>query len=322
MFELTNSRILITGGAGFIGSHITDYLLMENISEIILLDNFIRGSRENISAALDSGKIRLIEGDIRDKSLLSKLLEGVDYCFHMAALRITQCAENPQEAQDVMLNGTFNLAQACLHHKVKKTILASSASVYGHASVFPTSEQHPPYNNYTFYGAAKMANELVFRSFYEMYGFQYNAMRYFNVYGPRMDIYGKYTEVLIKWYHLIKQGKQPIIFGSGEQTMDFVYVEDLAQANIISLKADVVDEVYNVGSGVETSLKELCHSLLEVMESDIEPKYVSVPAERKKVEVKRRLADTKKIKQIGFRITHDLKDGLKKLVAWLEKTNT
>ena len=147
-----------------------------------------------------------------------------------------------------------------------------------------------------------MANELVFRSFYEMYGFQYNAMRYFNVYGPRMDIYGKYTEVLIKWYHLIKQGKQPIIFGSGEQTMDFVYVEDLAQANIISLKADVVDEVYNVGSGVETSLKELCYSLLEVMESDIEPKYVSVPAERKKVEVKRRLADTKKLKQKGLGI--------------------
>ena len=165
-----------------------------------------------------------------------------------------------------------------------------------------------------------MANELIFRSFYEMYGFQYNAMRYFNIYGPRMDTHGKYTEVLIKWYHLIKQGKRPVLFGDGEQTMDFVYIEDIAQANIIALKTNAVDEVYNVGSEVETSLKELCNTLLEVMGADIEPEYVSIPIDRKKVEVRRRLANTKKIKQIGFRITHNLKDGLKKLVAWLDKT--
>jgi UDP-glucose 4-epimerase len=238
----------------------------------------------------------------------------------MAALRITQCAENPREAKDVMINGTYNLIEACRHHKVKKTILASSASIYGQASHFPTSEEHPPYNNYTFYGAAKMANELIFRSFHEMYGFQYNAMRYFNIYGPRMDTHGKYTEVLIKWYHLIKQGKRPVLFGDGEQTMDFVYIEDIAQANIIALKTNAVDEVYNVGSEVETSLKELCNTLLEVMGADIEPEYVSIPIDRKKVEVRRRLANTKKIKQIGFRITHNLKDGLKKLVAWLDKT--
>jgi UDP-glucose 4-epimerase len=320
MFDLTNSRILITGGAGFVGSHITDQLLRENVAEIILLDNFVRGSKGNISGALESGKTRLIEGDIRDKELLGNLLEGIDYCFHMAALRITQCSENPREAKDVMINGTYNLIEACRHHKVKKTILASSASIYGQASSFPTSEEHPPYNNYTFYGAAKMANELIFRSFYEMYGFKYNAMRYFNIYGPRMDTYGKYTEVLIKWYHLIKQGKRPVLFGDGEQTMDFVYIEDIAQANIIAMKADSVDEVYNVGSEVETSLKELCYSLLEVMEVDIEPEYVSIPIDRKKVEVRRRLADTTKIKQIGFRITHSLKEGLKKLVTWLDKT--
>jgi UDP-glucose 4-epimerase len=320
MADLTNSRILITGGAGFVGSHIADQLLRENVGEIILLDNFVRGSKGNISEALKSGKTRLIEGDIRDEDLLDKLLKGTDYCFHMAALRITQCAENPREAKDVMINGTYNLIEACRHHKVKKTILASSASIYGQASHFPTSEEHPPYNNYTFYGAAKMANELIFRSFHEMYGFQYNAMRYFNIYGPRMDTYGKYTEVLIKWYHLIKQGKRPVLFGDGEQTMDFVYIEDIAQANIIAMKTNAVDEVYNVGSEVETSLKELCNTLLEVMGTDIEPEYVSIPIDRKKVEVRRRLADTKKIKQIGFRITHNLKDGLKKLVAWLDKT--
>ena len=320
MADLTNSRILITGGAGFVGSHIADQLLRENVGEIILLDNFVRGSKGNISEALESGKTRLIEGDIRDEDLLDNLLKGIDYCFHMAALRITQCAENPREAKDVMINGTYNLIEACKHHKVKKTILASSASIYGQASHFPTSEEHPPYNNYTFYGAAKMANELIFRSFHEMYGFQYNAMRYFNIYGPRMDTHGKYTEVLIKWYHLIKQGKRPVLFGDGEQTMDFVYIEDIAQANIIALKTNAVDEVYNVGSEVETSLKELCNTLLEVMGADIEPEYVSIPIDRKKVEVRRRLANTKKIKQIGFRITHNLKDGLKKLVAWLDKT--
>ncbi len=321
MFDLTNSRVLITGGAGFVGSHITDCLLKEKVSEVILLDNFTRGSRDNLEEALKSKKVRLVEGDIRDRDLLENLFAGVDYCFHMAALRITQCAEKPSEAKDVMLNGTYNLAEACIRHKVKKTILASSASVYGQASHFPTSENHPPYNNYTFYGAAKMANELMFRSFHEMYGYRYNALRFFNIYGPRMDTYGKYTEVLIKWYRLIREGKRPVLFGDGGQTMDFVYVEDIANANILAMKTDAVDEVYNVGSEVETSLKELCHSLLEVMESKIEPEYIAMPLDRKKVEVRRRLADTKKIKSIGFRTTHDLKDGLKKLVSWLDIQN-
>jgi UDP-glucose 4-epimerase len=151
-----------------------------------------------------------------------------------------------------------------------------------------------------------------------MYGFQYNALRFFNIYGPRMDTYGKYTEVLIKWYRLIKEGKRPVLFGDGGQTMDFVYIEDIAQANILAMKTDAVDEVYNVGSEIETSLKELCHALLEVMKADIEPEYILIPSDRKKVEVRRRLADTKKIKKVGFRITHGLKDGLKKLVSWLD----
>ena len=319
MSELTNSRVLITGGAGFVGSHITDYLLKENVSEVILLDNFVRGRKENILEPLKSKKTRLVEGDIRDTNLLDTLFKGIDYCFHMAALRITQCAEDPREAKEVMLDGTYNLVEACIRHRVKKTILASSASIYGQASYFPTPEEHPPYNNYTFYGAAKMANELIFRSFYEMYGFQYNALRFFNIYGPRMDTYGKYTEVLIKWYHLIRSGKRPVLFGDGDQTMDFIYVEDIANANILAMKTNSVDQVFNVGSEVETSLKELCHTLLDVMGSDIKPKYISIPVERKKVEVRRRLSDTKKIKSIGFQVTHNLKDGLKKLVSWLDK---
>lgn len=320
MNDLTNSRILITGGAGFVGSHIADQLLKENIEKIVILDNMIRGSKENIEKALKSGKVTFVEGDIRDIKLLNHLFEGIDYCFHMAALRITRCAENPREGLEVMLNGTFNVIEACVKHNVKKLVAASSASVYGTADSFPTKESHHPYNNHTFYGAAKMANELMYRSFKDMYDMDYAAMRYFNIYGPRMDREGKYTEVLIRWYYLIKQGKQPLIFGDGKQTMDFIFVEDIARANILAMKSDATDQVFNVASGVETTLEELCFSLLKAMESDIEPKYVPLPEERKKVEVRRRLAETTKAqKMIGFDAKISLQDGLKRLVNWLDE---
>ena len=228
MHKIAGSKFLITGGAGFVGSFIADQLLDEGAERITILDNLIRGSRENVAAALSSGKVDLVEGDIRDLTLLNELLDPVDYCFHMAALRITQCAAEPREALEIMYDGTFNVLEACIQHKVKKTVLASSASIYGEAEDFPTKEEHHPYNNYTLYGAAKMANELMCRSFTQMYDFNYNALRYFNIYGPRMDVYGKYTEVLVRWYHLIKEGKPPLIFGGGKQTMDFIYIEEVA----------------------------------------------------------------------------------------------
>ena len=319
MHDLKNTKIVITGGAGFVGSWITDQLLREKVKEVVIIDNLSRGSKNNIHEALQSGKVNFIEGDILDGPLLNKALDQADYCFHLAAYRITQCAAQPRMALKVMVEGTFNVLEACVEARVKKLLLASTASIYGQADIFPTVETHHPYNNYTFYGAAKMSNELMCRSFGNMYGLHYNAVRYFNIYGPRMDTYGKYTEVIIRWYHLIKEGQSPLIFGDGKQTMDFVYIEDIARASILAMKSDQHNEAFNIASGVETSLEELCQALLEVMGSDLKPIYKPLPAERKNVEVLRRLADVSKAKKmIGFQAQVNLKDGLRELVQWLD----
>ena len=321
MNDLNGSRILITGGAGFVGSHIADQLIAhDGVREVILFDNLLRGSRRNVEDALRSGRARLVEGDIRNRALLDEHLAGVDYVFHMAALRITRCAENPREALEVMYDGAFNVVEACVRHKVKKLVAASSASVYGTADLFPTREDHHPYNNRTLYGAAKMANELMYRAFNDMYGLPYVAMRYFNVYGPRMDTEGKYTEVLIRWYGLVKEGRPPLIFGEGDQTMDFVDVDDVARANILAMKAPVSDEVFNVASQRETSLRQLCDAFLRTMGSKLVPTHVPLPAERKAVEVRRRLAETRKARELlNFETRIDLEAGLCRLVRWLDE---
>jgi UDP-glucose 4-epimerase len=196
---MKNARVLITGGAGLIGSHIADLLVQEDVAEIRIIDNFVRGRMENLASAMPSGKVRVIEGDIRDTGLLKEAMDGVDVLFHQAAIRITQCAEEPRLALEVLVDGTFNVLEAAVNAKVRKVVAASSASVYGMAEVFPTDEKHHPYGNRTLYGAAKVFNEGLLRSFNDMYGLDYVALRYFNVYGPRMDVYGAYTEVLIRW---------------------------------------------------------------------------------------------------------------------------
>jgi UDP-glucose 4-epimerase len=322
MNEIRDKKVLITGGAGFIGSFIADQLIAEDVGQVVILDNFVRGSRENISRALSSGRAALVEGDITDRDLLDYLFQDVDYCFHMAAHRINHCVAEPRLALEVMFDGTFNVIEACVNHNVKKIVAASSASIYGTADTFPTMEDHHPYNNHTLYGVAKVANEGMLRAFHDMNGLKYNAMRYFNVYGPRMDVNGRYTEVLIRWYTMIKEKKAPVIYGDGKQTMDFVYVEDVARANLLALKTDVNDEVFNVGYGVETSLKGLCEALLDAIGSDLRPQYVSVPEERKKVEVARRLADTRKSRELlGFSAKISLREGLKNLLNWLDSRN-
>lgn len=311
---MRNRRVLITGGAGLIGSHIADQLVERDVREIVVLDNFIRGRRENLAGALASGRVTIIEGDIRDSKLLAKAMEGVDLVFHQAGLRITQCAENPRLALEVLVDGTFNVAEAAVKAKVRRMVAASSASVYGMADEFPTAESHHPYHNRTFYGAAKTFNEALLRSFYEMYGLSYVALRYFNVYGPRMDVYGVYTEVLIRWMERIAEGKGPLIFGDGQQTMDFIFAEDIARANISAAESGVSDEVFNVASGTETSLNDLAHLLLRVMGSNAAPEY---GPERKVNPVPRRLADVSKAKQLlGFQTVVSIEEGLRRLVGW------
>jgi UDP-glucose 4-epimerase len=314
---MQNKRILITGGAGLVGSHIADLLLKEGVSEIIVLDNFTRGCRDNLASTQANGPLVIVEGDIRDRQLLTDIMQDVDIVFHQAAIRITQCAEEPRLALEVLADGTFNVLEAAVKAGVKKIVAASSASIYGMAENFPTTESHHPYNNRTLYGAAKTFNEGLFRSFYEMYGLNYLGLRYFNVYGPRMDIYGVYTEILIRWMERIIAGQPPLIFGNGEQTMDFVYIEDIARANILAAKADITDEVFNIASGVETSLNDLAHILLKVMGSDLQPEY---KPERKVNPVQRRLADVSKAKQLlNFEAQVSLEEGLSRLVTWWHK---
>ena len=312
--EIQGTRSLVTGGAGTIGSHVVDELIRGGAAEVVVLDNFVRGRTENLAWALENGTVRVVEGDIRDQKLVRELTAGQDLVFHLAAIRITQCAEEPRLANEVLVDGTFNVVEAAAAEGVKKLIASSSASVYGLAEEFPTTERHHPYNNDTFYGAAKAFNEAMLRSFHSMYGLDYVALRYFNVYGPRMDIYGLYTEVLIRWMERIESGTPPLILGDGLQTMDFIHVADIARANILAARADVTDDVFNVASGTETSLKELAQALSDAMKSDLAPEHGPARAVNG---VTRRLASTSAAaEKLGFRAEIGLHEGLEGLVDW------
>jgi UDP-glucose 4-epimerase len=312
--NLRNARVLVTGGAGLIGSHIVDRLLTESPAEIVVLDNFVRGRHDNIANAVQSGRVTVVEGDIRDRALVADAMKGIDVVFHQAAIRITQCAEEPALAMDVLVNGTFIILDVARQAGVRKVVAASSASVYGLADRFPTDEQHHPYNNRTLYGAAKAFNEGLMRSFNEQYGLEYVALRYFNVYGPRMDMHGAYTEVFIRWMENIEAGRPPMIFGDGTQTMDFIYADDIARANILAARAPVSDAVYNIASGTEFSLNECAEMLLHVMKSPLKVEY----GEARKVNgVTRRLASTWRAEQeIGFQAVVPFEMGLSRLVDW------
>jgi UDP-glucose 4-epimerase len=317
--RIEGQRILVTGGAGTIGSAIVDLLVDAGAAEVIVLDNFVRGRRENLAGAAERAGDRLtvVEGDINDPRLVGELTAGIDVLFHLAAIRITQCAQEPRLALETLVDGTFTVLEAAAAAEVAKVIASSSASVYGLAEVFPTDERHHPYNNDTFYGAAKEFNEGMLRSFHAMYGLDYVALRYFNVYGPRMDTYGRYTEVFIRWMEKISQGQPPVIFGDGTETMDFVHVHDIARANLLAARADVTNSVYNIASATETSLRGLADELLAAMGSDLVPEHG--PARTTGGGVSRRLADiSAAARDLGWKPEITLADGLRGLVRWWE----
>ncbi|TFC92809.1 NAD-dependent epimerase/dehydratase family protein [Cryobacterium sp. TMT4-31] len=314
MSALVGATVLVTGGAGTIGSAIVDQLLDAGAAHIDVLDNLVRGRRDNLAGALASGRVTLVEGDLRDRDLVHDIVAGKDLVFHEAALRITQCAEDPRLALEVLVDGTFNVFEAAADRGIEKLITASSASVYGLAEHFPTSERHHHHNNDTFYGAAKSFNEGMLRSFRAMRGLDFVALRYFNVYGPRMDVHGLYTEVLVRWMERIIDGKAPLIFGDGRQTMDFVFTADIARANLLAATSDSRDGVYNIASGVETSLLELAEHLLRAMDSTLPVEH---GPDRAVNGVARRLADVSAARRdLGFEARVGLDQGLRELVAW------
>lgn len=311
-------KVVVTGGAGLIGSHIVDLLVagreLGTYGDIVVFDNLTRGGMANLADARARGPIEIVQGDVRDAAAVGRVIDGADLVFHLAAIRITHCAEDPRLAHDVLGTGTFNVVDAAARAKVEKLIASSSASVYGLADTFPTSETQHPYNNRTLYGALKTYNEGLLRSYSDMFGLRYVALRYFNVYGPRMDAVGVYTEVLIRWMNRIAAGEPPMIFGDGTQTMDFVHVADIARANILAAHADVDDQVFNVASGVETSLNDLATTLMYVMGGDSQIEY---GPERSVNAVPRRLADIERARMmLDFVAEVGLEDGLRGLVDW------
>jgi UDP-glucose 4-epimerase len=317
MNDLAGTRCLVTGGAGFVGSNIVDQLLDAGASEVRVIDNFVRGNWSNLATAMDRGGVKVIEGDICDPLLVDDATEGVDYVFHQAALRITRCAEAPREAVQVLVDGTLNVALAALKHKVKKIVAASSASVYGEPSYLPIDEGHP-FNNRTMYGGGKIATEQMLRALCDTSGLQYIAFRPFNVYGPRMDITGVYTEVLIRWMDAIEANRPPLIFGDGHQSMDFVYVEDVARANLLAAQSEISDEVFNIGTGTQTTLNELCDLLLKLTGSSLRPEH---RAPRSVANVQRRCAAVDKAERLlGFRAAVSLEEGLAELIRWRQVT--
>lgn len=313
--DLNGKKFVVVGGAGLIGSHTVDRLLREDVKEVVIYDNFVRGTRENLSNALKDPRVRIYDvgGDIMQTDILQSAFEGADGVFQLSALWLLQCHEYPRTAFDVNVRGTFNVMEACVAKGVKRLVFSSSASVYGDAVEEPMTEEHP-FNNKNFYGATKIAGEAMLRAFHHRYGLNFVGLRYMNVYGPRQDYHGAYIAVIMKMLDAIDKGESPTIMGDGSEAFDFVAVEDCGLANVCAMKANTVDSFYNVGTGKRTSLKELAEMLIQLTGSTKPIQY----AERSQATlVRNRIGSPKKAsEEIGFTATVDLQEGLKRLIEW------
>lgn len=312
---LAGSSVLVIGGAGFVGSHLVDQLTQEPTGEILILDDFVRGKRDNLRQALKSPQVRVIEGSITDVRLLCDLMRNVDYVFHLAALWLYECVHQPRAALEVNVVGTYNVVEAAQQAGVKKVIYSSSASVYGDALFTPMTEEHP-FNNRTMYGATKIAGEQFLRACYEQHGQNYVGLRYMNIYGPRMDYKGTYVSVIMKVLDRIAHKLPPIIFGDGSQAYDFIHVQDVARANILALKSDATDECFNIGMGVKTNINELVTRLIEITRSNVQPEY----RPQEQMFVTHRVGSTDKAERmLGFRAAIPLDEGLRSVVEWRQQ---
>lgn len=313
--DIRGKKFVVVGGAGLIGSHTVDKLLQEDIKEVVIYDNFVRGSRENLNSALRDPRVKIYDvgGDIMQTDILQSAFDGADGVFHLAALWLLQCHEYPRTAFDVNVRGTFNVMEACVAKGIKRLVYSSSASVYGDAVEEPMTESHP-FNNQNFYGATKIAGEAMLRAFHHRYGLNFVGLRYMNVYGPRQDYHGAYIAVIMKMLDAIDKGESPTIMGDGSEAFDFVAVEDCALANVCAMKAETVDMFYNVGTGKRTSLKELAEKLLVLTNCDKEIQYA---ARSQATLVRNRIGSPKKaLEEIGFNAQIDLNEGLKRLIEW------
>jgi UDP-glucose 4-epimerase len=316
--DIRGKRLLRVGGAGLIGSHTVDDLLLEDVAEVRVYDNFTRGSRENLEQALRDPRVRIFEagGDILHRDVLEAAMQGIDGVFHFAALWLLHCHDYPRSAFDVNIAGTFNVAEACLRTGVRRLVFSSSASVYGDAVEEPMTEEHP-YNNRTFYGATKIAGEQILRALYERYGREkgssYVGLRYMNVYGPRQDYRGAYVAVMMKMLDRIDEGMPPVVYGDGSQAYDFVYVGDCGRANVLAMKADATDAFYNVGTGVKTTVKETAELVLELTGARTGIRYEPAGP----TFVRNRVGSTAKAAaELQFRAEMPLRDGLRRLIEW------